>query len=226
MSRAYISDTVFDGTGKPVVGAVVTLLRVNDFASPPVVDPGSNLYVATTVSGVGGIFAFDHIVPDDYHLMVQVGGQITFRYFVSALPVDVTEVRETRGRALVPRTLSRLLAGENVIVYAVGGSVTLGYNSTGTVSGAWIHRLGVLIGQQLAPQAEIVRYDPNAFGTLSDGPIAGFSAPSVIQSTSGGSSQVIQLVNCGVKNDTVQRVLRRAAANILSPAYGPVDLFL
>jgi len=226
MSRAYISDTILDGSGKPVVGAAVTLLRANDFTTPPAADPGSNYYLGSTVSGAGGSFAFDHLVPDDYHVMVQNGGQTVFRYFVSALPVDMAELRETRGRSLAPRTLSRLLAGEDVIIYAVGDNVTVGYNATGTVSGAWLNRLGVLIGQQLAPSAEVIRYDPGSYGTLSDGPITGFSGPAVIQPASGGSSQLIQMVNCGVKNDTVLRVLRRADTNVVSPAYGPVDLFL
>lgn len=226
MSRAYISDSVFDGSGKPVMGAAVVLLRANDFTSPPATDPGPSFYVATAVSAAGGVFAFDHLTPDDYHLMVRYAGQTSFRYFVPALPVDASMTRENMGRNLVPRTLSRLLARENVTIYAVGDEVTVGYNATGTVAGSWVHRLGVLIGQQLTPQALVVRYDPSAYGSLTDGPIAGFSGPTPIQAASGGSSQTVRMVNCGVNRDTVQRVLRRAGANLVTPAYGPVDLFL
>jgi lysophospholipase L1-like esterase len=224
MSRAYISDAVIDGEGKPVVGAAVALLRANDFSSPPTSDPGSSFYVATTYSGAGGEFSFDHLLPDDYHVMVTDQGVTAFRYFVNAFAVEMVPSLSRGGRNLIPRTLSRLLAGEDVVIQAVGSGITLGYDSTGTVAGSWVHRLGVLIGAELAPTAEIVRYDPGAYGTLTDGPIAAYSSPAVIQSGSGG--QTIQIVNSSVKNDTVQRVMRRAAANLLEPAVAPVDLCL
>ncbi|GEM_PF-1951432 len=211
MSRAYISDTVLDATGKPIVGASVTLLRASDYSSPPVADPGpgSANYIAQTPSGPGGAFSFDHIPYDDYHLMVKYGALTSFRYNVAAIPAELADTKETQGRVLVPRTLSRILAGESVVIHFVGDSITVGYNSTGTVGGGFVQRMGVLIAQQLAPTAAVQRYDPNAYGALSDGPINGWNGPTVIQSPSGGSSQVIQIVNNGVSGDTVQRVLRR-----------------
>ncbi len=86
MNRTYISDSVVDGSGKPIVGALVTLLRASDYSSPPAADPGpgSANYIAQTSTGAGGAFSFDHIPPDDYHIMVQYAGQTQFRYNVSA----------------------------------------------------------------------------------------------------------------------------------------------
>lgn len=210
MSRAYLSDVIIDGTGKPIVGATVTLLRASDYGSPPSSDPGNANglnYVAQTTSAAGGSFAIDHIPPDDYHVMVQYAGQTVFKYFVPALPVEATQIKASSGRVLVPRLLSRILGGESVCIHFVGDSITVGYNSTGTVGGGFVQRMGVLIGQQLAPKASVERYDPNAFGTLSDASINGWNGPTMIQS--GTSSQVIQIVNNGVSGDTLQRVLRR-----------------
>jgi len=209
MSRAYLSDTVLDGSGKPVVGADIALLRANDYPAPPTADPGSNLYAATTTSGPGGAFSFDHIVPDDYHLMVRYAGQTIFKYFVPAISTELADLKSTHGRVLVPRLLSRILGGESVCIHFVGDSITVGYNSTGTVGGSLVQRMGVLIGQQLAPNASVQRFDPNAYGTLQDAPINGWNGPTQIQAPSNGSSQVIQVVNNGVSGDTVQRVLRR-----------------
>jgi lysophospholipase L1-like esterase len=221
MSRASLADVVFDGAGKPLIGATIHLLRANDFATPPTTDPGSAFYVATTTSGAGGTFSFDHLVPDDYHLLVLYDGQLSFCYHLAALPVEVTRTAAREGRLLVPRTLERILAGESVVIHCVGDSITVGYNSTGTVGGGYVQRLGVLIGQQLAPMAQVVRYDPNAYGTLSDGPITGWNGPTIIQL---GGPQVIQLVNNGVSGDTVQRVLRRIGN--LTGWSPPIDLFV
>jgi Carboxypeptidase regulatory-like domain len=135
VNRAYISDSVVDGNGKPVAGALVTLLRASDFASLPITDPGAGSanYIAQTSTVVGGFFSFDHIPPDDYHIMVQYSGQSQFRYNISAIPAEMVRVPQKDGRCLIPRTLEKLIAGENVCIHFVGDSITVGYNSTGTV---------------------------------------------------------------------------------------------
>jgi lysophospholipase L1-like esterase len=214
MSRAYLSDTIIDGSGKPITGAPVTLLRAADYLTPPVSDPGNANglnYVAVTTSGPGGAFSFDGIPPDDYHVMVQYAGLTIFKYNVPANPVETSVTKSAAGRVLVPRLLQRILAGESCVIHFVGDSITVGYNSTGTVGANFVQRMGVLIGQQLAPKASVQRYDPNAYGSLNDNAINGWNGPTVIGTTAeaGSSSQVIQIVNNGVSGDTVQRVLRR-----------------
>jgi lysophospholipase L1-like esterase len=211
MTRATIADSVLDGAGKPVIGARVTLLRASDYSSLPVADPGpgSANYIRQTMSGAGGSFVFAGIAPDDYHVMAQFDGQTVFRYNVTALPVDEVVMITSANRALVPRTLAKLLRGDDVTIHCIGDSITVGYNSTGIVGGGWVQRLGVLIGQQVAVNARVDRYDPNAYGALSDGPITGWQGPTQIQGAGGGSPQVIQIVNNAVSGDTVQRLLRR-----------------
>lgn len=211
MSRAYLSDVVLDGSGKPVAGALVTLLRVSDYSTPPLVDPGPSFanYIAQTTSGDGGAFSFDHIPYDDYHLMVQYQGKTVFKYNVPALPVEVTDTKSTQARVLVPRTLSKLLRGDDVVIHFIGDSITVGYNSGSTVGAGFVQRMGVLIGQQIVPDARVDRYDPDSYGSLDDAAITGWNGPTTIQSPSHGSNQTVQIVNNGVSGDTVQRVLRR-----------------
>jgi lysophospholipase L1-like esterase len=226
VNRTYISDTVVDGKGKPVVGALVTLLRASDYSSRPTSDPGSGSanYIAQTSTAAGGLFSFDHIPPDDYHVMVQYSGQTQFHYNVSAIPAEMVSVPQKDGRCLIPRTLEKLIAGENVCIHFVGDSITVGYNSTGTVGGNFVQRMGVLIGQQLVPTAQVNRYDPNAYSVLNDGPINGWNGPTVIQHSSAGNPQTVQVVNNGVSGDTVQRVLRRIGN--LTGWTPPIDLFV
>src|SRR5579884_993619 len=223
---AYISDVVLDINGNALPGASVTLLRASDYASPPLTDPGPGTqnYIAQTTASATGQFVFDHIPVDDYHLMVKAAGQTTFRYHVPALPVEAARVKEADGRSLIPITLEKILSGQNTTIHCVGDSITVGYNSTGTVGGGFVQRLGVLIAQQLAPLAAVQRYDPNAYGALQDGPITGWNGPTTIQSPSGGSTQVIEIVNNGVSGDTVQRVLRRY--NNLTGWSPNIDLFI
>ena len=101
MNRAFLSDCVLDGSGKPVVGATVTLLRASDYSSLPEVDPGAGSanYIAQTSSGAGGAFRFDHVPPDDYHVMVQYSGLTMFRYNVAAMPAEMAALRRRRGGA-------------------------------------------------------------------------------------------------------------------------------
>ena len=131
---------------------------------------------------------------------------------------------QKEGRCLIPRTLEKLLAGEDVCIHFVGDSITVGYNSTGTVGGSFVQRLGVLIGQQVVPGAEVDRYDPNAYSVLSDGPINGWNGPTVIQQATTGNDQVVQVVNNGVWGDAVQWVLRRIGN--LTGWTPPIDLFV
>ena len=156
--------------------------------------------------------------------MVQYSGLTVFKYNVAALPAEMAATPSKDGRCLIPRTLEKLIAGENVCIHFVGDSITVGYNSTGTVGGNFVQRMGVLIGQQIVPGAEVDRYDPNAYSVLSDGPINGWNGPTVIQQAKPGNSQVVQVVNNGVSGDTVQRVLRRIGN--LTGWTPPIDLFV
>jgi hypothetical protein len=208
--------------GRPVSGAVVNLLRVSDFSQPPVADPGPGLYVASTVSGAGGVYVFDHIPYDDYHVMARYAGLTVFRYFVPALSVEVVNTKSEEGRMLVPRTLERILAGDSVVIHVVGGAVALGYNATGTVAGSYGHRLGILVGAQLAPSAQVVRYDPIAYGSLSDAAIPGWSDPAPIQNAV-DSSQVIStsMRDCegGWTQSRAAALRRRSCSSLRMPLF-------
>ncbi len=87
-----------------------------------------------------------------------------------------------------------------------------------------MQRMGVLIGQQLVPTAQVDRYDPNAYSVLNDAPINGWNGPTTIQHASDSCPQVVQMVNNGVSGDTVQRVLRRVGN--LTGWTPPIDLFV
>ena len=125
---------------------------------------------------------------------------------------------------MIPRTLEKLIAGEDVCIHFVGDSITVGYNSTGTVGGNFVQRLGGLDraaagarrrGRPLRSQClfgaigwadqRLERTDRHPAGPT-------------------GNDQLVQVVNNGVSGDTVQRVLRRIGN--LTGWTPPIDLFV
>lgn len=214
--QAYYSDYVVGAGGLPIVGATVSCYPTSAFAAgtlPTGTTSGGVTATSTVTTDSTGLFAFTALPADDYHILVTytpLGGALVgiWRYHVPIVAADLVKRAHATSRAsAIPRTLSRLLAGQNVTLLVFGDDVAVGYNAAGTTTGGWV----ALLAAQLAllyPNASINRQDPHSFAATVDGPIPSWDVTGVQSGTSG---QVITLVNAGVKSDTVLRVIRRMA---------------
>ncbi len=219
---AYYSDVVFSASGVAVVGAKVYAFSTGQFAAGtlPTGATGLPTPVALTMTDASGRFAFAALPPDDYHILVtytQLGGtqQVVWSYHQPVVAADLVRRAVASARASgLPRALGRLLAGSDVTIFCAGDDVTVGYDASGTVSGGWV----ALLAAQLAalyPSSTVLRWDPASWAATSDGPIPSWTSSTLQTGTNG---QTIQVVNGGVKGDTVLRFLRRFANLTYWPA--------
>ncbi len=212
-SRAAYTDVVTDEAGKPLAGATAALFAVRSFApGARPLDPGAVVAVATTVTDATGAFGVFGLVPDDYHVRVVYAppgaSPITlWRYNVPIGPYEATS--RTANHALataIPRTLGLLHGGASLTIVCVGDGVTAGYNATGTPAGSWTAVLAARIAAAL-PRAQVLRFDPVDYAVTIDAPIPAWTATAV--GASAPAAQQVRVVNAGVTDDSVLRVLRR-----------------
>lgn len=212
-SRATYTDVVTDESGRPLAGATAALFSVRSFAGGTrPLDPGAVAPVATATSDATGAFVLYGLVPDDYHVRVVYtppGAPATtlWRYNVPIGPYEAT--RRTADHVLgttIPRTLGQLHGGAAfTTIVCVGDGVTVGYDATGTPSGGWPAVLATRLAAAL-PHAQVLRFDPLDYAVTIDAPIPSWTSTPVGMT---GAAQQVRVVNAGVVDDTVLRVLRR-----------------
>ena len=224
---ASFSDYVLGAAGVPVAGASVSLYATRLFA-PGVLPSGGSPGVAASAaasSDATGLFSFSELVPDDYHLLtsyVPPGGAavVVWRYNLSIHAVEgLRRLTAAHRSALLPLTMARLMAGQNVTIGCLGDDTTVGYNATGTVTGGWVALLALQLAA-LFPHATIRRADPTSYAATVDAAIPSWSS-STVQS---GSGQTITVINAGVRGDTTLRVVRRLVSFYAS--WNTVDCLL
>jgi lysophospholipase L1-like esterase len=225
---ASYSDAVLGAGGVAVAGATVTCYPTSAFALgtlPTGTAPGPTP-TATAVTDANGQFTLTGLPPDDYHLLVVAtppGGTATanWRYNVPILAYDaVRRVVGAERAGALPRVLSRLAAGQPIVIFCAGDEVTMGAGATGTVAGGWVALLAARLAA-LYPHATVSRQDPINAGVTQDGPIPGWT-PITVQTGSGVGT--ITVVNGGVQGDTVLRFLRRFAN--LTTSWPAADLLI